>query len=153
MKREFLALGLLVIALPSAAAGIYRCTSPTGGVTYQETACDGATTGGLSSVPTSFPEVNTTERDRLLRQVAQLEERELRRYEIDSRERIAQADIAARERESKAALAAAQSDDSSGYAGPFYGVGGRGAHLVPIVNHRANAHHYGGGPKGGSPNH
>jgi hypothetical protein len=149
MKREFLALGLLMMSLPSAAAGIYRCTSPAGGVTYQETACEGAASGGPAGIPTSFPEVNTAEHDRLLRQVAQLEDRELRRYEIDSRERIAQADIAARERESKAALAAAQSSDGSGYAGPYFGaVGGRGAHLVPIVNHRAVSKRYGGGAPG-----
>jgi hypothetical protein len=156
MDRRILALGLLMMSLPAAAAGIYRCTGPTGGVTYQETACDGAASGGLAGIPTSFPEVNTTERDRLMRQVAQMEDRELKRYEIDSRERIANADIAARERESQAALAAAQSADA-GYAGPFFGgVGGRGAHLVPIANHHAVSHHYGGagsGANGGSHNH
>jgi Domain of unknown function (DUF4124) len=133
MKRELLALGFLVMSLPAAAAGIYRCTSPSGGVTYQEVACDGATSGGLSGIPTSFPEVNTAERERLLHQVALMEERELKRYAIDSQERIAQSDIAAREREAQA-LAAAQTGD--GYGGPYYFAGG-GGRLIPIVNHRS----------------
>ena len=140
--NRVLALGMLMMSLPAAAAGIYRCTSPAGGVTYQETACEGATTGGLAPIPTSFPAVNTVERDRLLRQVALLEDRELKRQEIDSRERIAMADIAARERESKAAVDAAQASDVYGFAGPYYSAVGRAARLVPIT-HRAVVHHYG----------
>jgi len=142
MRRELLALGLLALSVDLAAAGIYKCTSPSGSVSYQETACEGAQSGGVASIPTSFPEVNTAERERLLRQVALLEQRELRRYEIDSNERIAMADIAAREREAQM-MAAAQSDPGSyGYAMPVYAVGGRGAHLVPIVNHRARVQHH-----------
>lgn len=143
MKRELLAVGLLAISLHAGAAGIYRCTSPSGGVTYQETACDGAQSGGPANIPTSFPEVNTAERERVLRQVALLEERELRRYEIDSRERIARDDRAAREREAEAAGAMATAGDSGayGYGVPLYAVP-RGAHLVPIANHRAVIRHH-----------
>ncbi|HEY2630129.1 MAG TPA: DUF4124 domain-containing protein [Usitatibacter sp.] len=133
-----------MLSLPAAAAGIYRCTSPTGGVTYQETACDGSTSGGLSGIPTSFPEVNTTERDRLLRQVALLEDRELKRYEIDSRERVAQSDIAAREREAQAAMSAQSSD---AYGGPYYFAGG-GGRLIPIMGRQHNVQHHGGNGAG-----
>ena len=130
MKRELLAIGLLAISLQAGAAGIYRCTSPSGGITYQETACDGVQSGGpATNIPTSFPAVNTAERDRLLHQVALLEERELRRYEIDSRERIARDDRIAREREADAAIAMAAAAEGGGYG---YAIGGRGAHLVPI---------------------
>ncbi len=142
MKRELLALGLVVMSVPAAAAGIYRCTGPSGAVTYQEAACDGDASGGLSSIPTSFPEVNSNERDRLLRQVAQLEDRELKRYEIDSRERIARADIAAREREAEAAQSAQSSD---AYSGPYYFGGGR---LIPVASHRAHVRHNGGAGTG-----
>ncbi len=145
MKREFLALGLLMMTFPVAAAGIYRCTSPAGGVTYQETACEGAASGGLSAIPTSFPEVNTAERERLMQQVALMEERELKRYEIDSRERVAQSDIAARERESEAAAAQANDSYGYGYVGPYFGAASRGAHLVPIASRRPVVGHYGAG--------
>jgi len=142
MRRELLALGLLILSVDLAAAGIYKCTSPSGAVTYQEIACDGAQSGSVASIPTSFPEVNTAERERLLQQVALLDQRQLRRYEVESNERIALADIAAREREAEMMAAAQSSADTYGYALPLYGVAGRGAHLVPIVNHRARVQHH-----------
>jgi len=128
MKRELLAVGVLLMSLPAGAAGIYRCTSASGAVTYQEIACEGGATGGVSNIPTSFPEVNTAERDRVLQQAAALEARNLRRYEIDSNERVAMADIAARERSSQAASAAQSAD-----AYPVYAFAGRGAHFVSVV--------------------
>jgi len=142
MKRELLAFGLLAVSVDLAAAGIYKCTSPSGSVSYQEIACEGAQAGGVANIPTSFPEVNSAERERLLRQVALLEQRELKRYEIDSNERIAMADIAAREREAQ--LMAQSSSDAYGYgyAMPAYAVAGRGAHLVPIMNHRSRVQHH-----------
>ncbi len=138
MRRKLLALGLLAISLDLTAAGIYRCTSPSGGVTYQETACAGNDSGGVANIPTSFPEVNTTERDRLLRAVALLEQRELQRYEIDSRERVAYAELAQRQREAEMAV---QSQGDYGYPVGFY-VAGRGAHLVPIAKHVTHVQHH-----------
>jgi hypothetical protein len=64
--------------------------------------------------------------------VALLEQRELQRYEIDSRERVAYAELAQRQREAEMA---AQSQGDYGYPVGFYAAG-RGAHLVPIANHR-----------------
>lgn len=139
MKRQLLALGLVAVSMDLAAAGIYKCTSPTGGVTYQETACDGAQTGGVAkSIPTVFPEVNTVERDRTLRALELLQQRELLRYDIDSRERVAMAGIAARERE---AQMAANSSGGDPYA---IGYGAWGGRLVPIMAHRTHVQHHTG---------
>ena len=139
MRRKLLAFGLLAISLDLTAAGIYRCTSPSGGVTYQETACDGAQSGGVAkNIPTSFPEVNTAERERILRAVALLEQRELQRYEIDSRERVAYAELAQRQREAEMAT---QSQGDYGYPVGFYAAG-RGAHLVPIAKHVTHVQHH-----------
>jgi hypothetical protein len=135
MRRKLLALALLAISLDLTAAGIYKCTSPSGGITYQEVACSGAQTGGVANIPTGFPDMNVIEHDHILQQGAMAEARLLKRYEIDSNERIAMAGIAARERESK--MASANADDSIGYG---LGWGGR---LVPIMARRSPApqHH------------
>ena len=135
MKRELLALGLLAISLDIAASGIYKCKSPTGGVTYQEVACDGSQTGGVANIPTGFPDMNVIEHDHILAQGALAEARLLKRYEIDSNERIAMAGIAAREREAKIA---SNSDDAQ----VTYGLGW-GGRLIPIAAHRTPApqHH------------
>ena len=141
MNRKLLALGLLAISLDLTAAGIYRCTSPGGGVTYQETACAGPDAGGLAkNIPTSFPEVNTAERDRVLRAVALLDQRELQRAEIDSRERIAYAELAQRQREAEMAMNQSSNGD---YGYPIgYALAGRGAHLVPIMDRRTRVQHH-----------
>jgi hypothetical protein len=138
MRRELLALGLLAISLDIAASGIYKCKSPSGSVTYQEIACDGEQTGGVANIPTGFPDMNVIEHDHILQQGALAEARLLKRYEIDSNERIAMAGIAARERESKMT---APVDDSIGYG---LGWGGR---LIPIAAHRTPApQHHGHSP-------
>ena len=141
-NRKLLVVGLLALSIQAGAAGIYRCTSPSGAVTFQEIACRTSESGGVTNIPTSFPAVNTAEHDNILRQVAMLDERELRRYEIDSRERIARDDRIAREHEAEAMMASAASDSGVyAFGAPLYAIGQRGAHLVPIVNHRTFISH------------
>lgn len=131
MRRRLLALGILAFSFDLAAAGIYRCTSPSGSVSYQETACAPSESGGLSRVSTAFPDMNVIEHDHILAAGALAEARLLKRYEIDSNERIAMADIAARERAAQAAAGAMTGDTSVGYG---LGWGGR---LIPIAAHRS----------------
>src|SRR5258708_29027764 len=79
--------GFASVALASAGE-IFRCKAMDGAVTYQEIACDAASDGGAVSIPTSYPEVNLAERDRLLAREAALDARHLRRAEPDSPDRI-----------------------------------------------------------------
>ena|SRR2546421_385624 len=103
--REFLvAIGLFCIAgnALSAPSSIFRCSGPGGSVTYQEIACPPSERGGAVDIPTSFPEMNQVERDRLLQREALLDARLLRRLEIEAAERIARYDRMSREREAEA---------------------------------------------------
>ena len=106
MKRILL-LALPLVAL-SAQAEIYRCKAAEGATTYQEIPCPpSAASSRTMDNPASFPEVNRVERERLLAREAALEERRLRREEIESRERIARDDRIAREKEAEAIREAA----------------------------------------------
>ena len=90
---------VLLFTAGGAGAEIYRC-SAAGSVTYQEVPCPAAAAGGSVAIPTSFPDANTAERDRIL----PLDARLLKRAEIDASERIARDDRIARERTLQALL-------------------------------------------------
>lgn len=83
-----------------ASAAIFRCKDAAGGVTYQEIPCAHADERA-TDIPTVFPEVNSAERDRLLRREAELDARMLRRAEIDAQVQIAREERLAREREAE----------------------------------------------------
>ena len=91
---------LLGLPLSLHAAQIYRC-SGAGGVAYQETPCEAASTQQAWAVP-EFPAVNTAERERILQREAALEARLLKRAEIEAAERIARDQRRAREVELEA---------------------------------------------------
>jgi hypothetical protein len=91
-----------------AQAQIYRCTGATGAVAYQEIPCAGAERARTLDIPTTYPDANAAERNRLLQREAALDARLLERARIESAERIAQSELAAREREAKAAREAAE---------------------------------------------
>ena len=108
-----------------AQAQIYRCTSATGAVAYQELPCGAAEQGGTVNIPAAFPEANVSERNRLLQREAALDARLLERARIESAERIAQSELATREKEAKAMreaaeLAAQQPVYPAYVAGPVY---------------------------------
>ena len=107
MSRVFLA-AILALASVQAGAQIYRCKDAAGAVTYQEVACAGTEQGGTTKIPSVFPEVNTSERNRLLQREAALDARLLERARIESAERIAQSELATREKEAKAMREAAE---------------------------------------------
>jgi hypothetical protein len=109
---------LLLAANANASTEIFRCTAPGGSVTYQQVPCPTAASGGAVDIPSSFPDANAAERDRLFRRVAALDARLLKRAEIDAAERIAREDRLARERE---ALAQAERDRAQNV--PVYVVG------------------------------
>jgi len=118
MKATLFALPLLfAVAQAACAAPIYRCDSPKG-TSYQEFPCESSDVGGATTLPTSFPEYNKEERDRILTREAQLDERMLRRAAMDSAERIARDDRQAREREADAQLAMAEAMSMSAYGVP-----------------------------------
>ena len=94
---------VLLFTAGGAGAEIYRC-SAAGSVTYQEVPCPAAAAGGSVAIPTSFPDANTAERDRILQREAALDARLLKRAEIDASERIARDDRIARERTLQALL-------------------------------------------------
>ena len=114
------ALTLVAIALP-AHAEIFRCTAD-GVVTYQEIPCPASATGGATLIPETYPEINRVERDRLLTREAALDERLLKRAEIDAAERIARDDRIAREREN-AALREALAQREAAASAPVFLVG------------------------------
>jgi len=124
MNRACLA-AILALVSVQAAAQIYRCKDAAGAVTYQEVACAGTEQGGTTKIPSVFPEVNTSERNRLLQREAALDARLLERARIESAERVAQAELATREKEAKAMreaaeLAAQQPVYPAYVAGPVY---------------------------------
>ncbi len=106
MRLRALLLGAGLAGFASVAAAsageIFRCKAAGGAVTYQEIPCDVASDGGMVSIPTSYPEVNLAERDRLLAREAALDARNLRRAELDSAERIAREDRLARQADAQA---------------------------------------------------
>ena len=117
MRTTALSLLILAVATGAAAAPIYRCDSPKG-TSYQEFPCESQDLGGATSLPTSFPEYNKAEHDRILAREAALEERMLRREAINSAERIARDDRIAREKEAEAQLAMAEAMAISAYGVP-----------------------------------
>ena len=118
-----------------AAAPIYRCDSPQG-TSYQEFPCEAAAMGGATRLPTSFPEYNKEERDRILAREAQLDERMLRRAALDSAERISRNDSAAREREAEAQLAMAEAMSMSAYGVPAGWVRPHAQHRLTASKHQ-----------------
>jgi hypothetical protein len=133
--KIFLAGALLAaVALQAGAGSIYRCTGP-GGVTYQETACAGEDIGGVANIPTSYPNFNVIERDRLLQREAMLDDRLLKRAQIESAERIARDDRAAREKEAEARIAEAEASQSYGYGVPLFAANRNN------LRNRPHAHH------------
>jgi len=112
--------GIAVVSIQAQAGGIYRCTAPGGAVTYQETACDGSSTGGVANIPTGYPDFNVVEHERILQREAVLDQRMLERYRIDSAERIARDDRIAREKEAAAELAMAEAMAANAGGMPYY---------------------------------
>jgi hypothetical protein len=149
MTTKTVLIGIVIAAAagPALAGSIYRCTGPGGAVTYQEIACAGEDTGGPANIPTSFPEANMAERNRILQQEAMLDERLLRRAQIDSTERIARDDRAVREREAEARMAEAEAMQASGYGYPLFAVPGRFVNRNNLmakrtINNRPHVEHH-----------
>jgi hypothetical protein len=101
----FLVLASLAFA---AQAQIYRCTGARGAVAYQEIPCGNAEQARTLDIPTTYPDANAAERNRLLQREAALDARLLERARIESAERIAQSELATREKEAKAMREAAE---------------------------------------------
>ncbi|HUI98655.1 MAG TPA: DUF4124 domain-containing protein [Usitatibacter sp.] len=93
MERAALATlaALLALAAYPAQAQIYRCTSPSGDVTYQQDPCAARESTKVVDVPASYPAVDSAERDRLFAREAALDQRLEAERERWSRETIAQA--------------------------------------------------------------
>ncbi|HSW84437.1 MAG TPA: DUF4124 domain-containing protein [Usitatibacter sp.] len=132
MKVPFVFLAAALV-LP-AQAEIFRCTASGGAVTYQELPCAEAEKARTMNIPASFPEVNSSERNRLLQREAALESRMLERERIESAERIARSELAVREREAQAARDAAVA--AQGYSAV---VGG----YWPLYRQQPYVRHYG----------
>src|SRR5206468_1699700 len=98
---------LLLAASFPAAAEIYRCTSPGGGVSYQQMPCDGASQGGAVAIPTQYPDY-VAPRDRLSAREAATDARILERLRLESAERIAREDRLARQAQYDAERATAE---------------------------------------------
>jgi hypothetical protein len=97
--RIFFAAVALAPFMQCAAADIYRCATPGGGISYQELPCHGV--GAKTDLPTNFPEVNIAARETLLQREAALERRLEAQRERLSREEMtritARAQVAAAE--------------------------------------------------------
>jgi hypothetical protein len=91
-KREAaLGAALLLLAAHAAAASaeIFRCTAPDGAVTYQQIPCPSASSERSVDVATSYPGIDSAERERLFEREAALDRRLEARRERESRESIA----------------------------------------------------------------
>jgi hypothetical protein len=111
---------VLALGFDASAAEIYRCTTPSGAVAFQETPCE----AGASESPVrvrEFPPVNTAERDRLLQREAALDARMVKRAEIDAAERMAKEARWAREAELESERQRAKAAEGSAYY-PIYGT-------------------------------
>ena len=107
-RIAFLA-ALALAALPCAAAGVYRCAAARG-VTYQEVPCPESSIEERANIPTSFPEPNVAERERLLAREAELYKRLEARRDREVQELVLRDAAAERalERQRLAALEAQQ---------------------------------------------
>jgi len=86
--RFALACGLAALA-GAAHADVFRCTSATGAVTYQEVPCAADQAVRLVDVPERYPAANLAERDRLFQREAALDRRLEAERERESRETLA----------------------------------------------------------------
>ena len=99
----------------SAGAQVYRCVDARGGVTFQEQACPATSQERVTTIPTSYPEVNLRERERLLARADAADERQLKRLQIESQERIAREHRAAMEAIAEAERERTRAADAGGY--------------------------------------
>jgi hypothetical protein len=88
-RAAFLLALAFVLAAPAAHAEVFRCTSGSGSVTYQEIPCGGGERLQIVDLPASYPAPNTAERDRLFQREAALDQRLEARRERDAREAVA----------------------------------------------------------------
>ena len=72
-------------------AAIYRCSSPDGGVTYQQFACAAHEEARALDVPETYPAADPAERERLFAREAALDRRLEAERERESREATARA--------------------------------------------------------------
>jgi len=79
----------LVFAACAAHAEIFRCTSGSGAVTYQQDPCGASESARKVDVPSSYPAADITARERLFAREAALEQRLEAERERRSRETIA----------------------------------------------------------------
>jgi hypothetical protein len=92
MPRALPLLGAALLASAFAAhAEIYRCTSPAGQVTYQQSPCASREDAKRLDIPETYPEIATDRRARLLAQEAELDRRLEAQRERESREAMARA--------------------------------------------------------------
>jgi hypothetical protein len=119
-RQALYASALLLVATGALAANprIMRCTAPNGSVTYQQDTCPDASDERATNIPSEYPESNRIERDRLLMREAALDERLLKRQEIDAAERIARDN-----RQAAQAQAQAERDQAMAQSAPFYVIG------------------------------
>jgi hypothetical protein len=83
-----------VLALP-VGAEIFRCTSPTGAVSYQQASCPESDVSRVVDVPSSYPNADPAQRRQLFAREAALDRRLEARRERESREAIARAELTA----------------------------------------------------------
>ncbi len=82
---------LLALAVCPVQAEIFRCTSPAGAVSYQQTECAASETARKIDVPSAYPAADPAERDRLFAREAALDRRLEAERDRWNREAIAHA--------------------------------------------------------------
>jgi hypothetical protein len=107
MGIRLLAVAALVVApsLAWAAPEIFRCSTPSGSISYQELPCAPNNDAGKVDVPSIFPEIDLAARERLLQREAALDHRLEAERERLSREEMTR--ISARAQVAAAQAAAA----------------------------------------------
>jgi hypothetical protein len=113
MKPRFIACAFFAFAAVDAAAAMYRCVTPGGGVSYQELPCAREDAGGPVNVPSEFPEINAEGRARLLQREADM----YRRLEAE-RERLSREEMT--RISARAQVAAAQASAPVAADPPIY---------------------------------
>jgi hypothetical protein len=118
MKRSFafaIAALSLAVSIPAGAAEIFRCSTPSGSMAYQQFPCDPNNDAGRIDVPTMYPDVDVAARERLLRRAELADQRLEAQRERLSREEMTRVMARAQVDSAKAmAEAAAAANASSG---------------------------------------
>ncbi len=109
---------LMFAATEASAAEIFRCSTPSGSIAYQQFPCAPDNDAGTLDVPSAYPDVDVAARERLLQRAAAADQRLEAQRDRLSREEMTRVVARAQVEAAQAAAAAAAADQAGG--GPVF---------------------------------